>query len=67
MRHRATEPRYYGLIERFGELTGVPVVLNTSFNLRGEPIVTTPQNALNTFFQSGLDLLVLDDFLVRKS
>jgi carbamoyltransferase len=59
-------PRYYGLIRRFGEATGVPVLLNTSFNLRGEPIVTTPANALNTFFKSGLDLLVLDDFLVRK-
>ena len=47
-------------------LTGVPVMLNTSFNLRGEPIVTTPHNALNTFFASGLDLLVLDDFLITK-
>jgi carbamoyltransferase len=63
---RETNPRYYGLIERFGEMTGVPVVLNTSFNLRGEPIVTTPQNAMNTFYKSGLDLLVLDDFLIRK-
>jgi carbamoyltransferase len=63
---RAANPRYYGLIERFGELTGVPVILNTSFNLRGEPIVTTPQNALNTFFKSGLDILVLDDFIIRK-
>ena len=63
---RASNPRYYGLIERFGEATGVPVLLNTSFNLRGEPIVTTPANALNTFFKSGLDVLVLDDFLVRK-
>ena len=42
-------PRYYSLIERFGQATGVPVVLNTSFNLRGEPIVTTPANAFNTF------------------
>jgi carbamoyltransferase len=64
---RSANPRYYGLIERFGEATGVPVLLNTSFNLRGEPIVTTPQNALNTFFKSGLDLLVLDDFLIRKT
>jgi carbamoyltransferase len=63
---RAANPRYYGLIERFGQASGVPVVLNTSFNLRGEPIVTTPQNALNTFFKSGLDLLVLDDFLIKK-
>ena len=63
---RAANPRYYGLIERFAEASGVPVLLNTSFNLRGEPIVTTPQNALNTFFKSGLDLLVLNDFLIRK-
>ena len=63
---RGANPRYYGLIERFGQATGVPVLLNTSFNLRGEPIVTTPENALNTFFKSGLDLLVLDDFVVHK-
>jgi carbamoyltransferase len=42
------------------------VILNTSFNLRGEPIVNTPQNALNTFYNSGIDTLVLGDFLVRK-
>jgi carbamoyltransferase len=63
---RSANPRFYGLIERFGQATGVPVVLNTSFNLRGEPIVATPQNALSTFFNSGLDLLVLDDFIVKK-
>ena len=44
----------------------MPVVLNTSFNLRGEPIVTTPDNALNTFYNSGIDTLVLGDFIVRK-
>ena len=59
-------PRYRKLIERFGEATGVPVLLNTSFNLRGEPIVTTPDNALNTFYNSGIDTLVLGDFIVRK-
>ncbi len=42
-------PRYYKLIERFGQATGVPVILNTSFNLKGEPIVNTPANAFNTF------------------
>lgn len=63
---QSVNQRYYALIERFGQATGVPVLLNTSFNLRGEPIVTTPRNALNTFFNSGLDLLVLDDFLVKK-
>lgn len=60
-------PRYYHLIERFGQATGVPVVLNTSFNLRGEPIVNTPANAFNTFSKSEMDALVLEDFLVEKS
>jgi carbamoyltransferase len=59
-------PRYYSLIQRFGEATGVPVVLNTSFNLRGEPIVNTPAEALNTFRASGMELLVLDNVLVRR-
>jgi carbamoyltransferase len=59
-------PVYYGLIERFGQATGVPVVLNTSFNLRGEPIVTTPANAYSTFSRSEMDGLVLGDFLIEK-
>ncbi|PJF40780.1 MAG: hypothetical protein CUN55_12350 [Phototrophicales bacterium] len=64
---RETNPRYYDLIKAFYDKTGVPVLLNTSFNLRGEPIVTTPQNAYNTFQASGIDLLVLGSYLVRKS
>jgi carbamoyltransferase len=64
---RETNPRYYGVVERFGQLTGVPVALNTSFNLRGEPIVNTPANALNTFVNSDIDLLVMETILVRKS
>lgn len=63
---RATNARYYDVIKCFGEATGVPVLLNTSFNLRGEPIVTTPANAWNTFSKSGLDLLVMGPYLVRK-
>lgn len=63
---RETNPRYYGVVERFGQITGVPVVLNTSFNLRGEPIVTTPKEAFNTFKNSDIDMLVLENFLVRK-
>jgi carbamoyltransferase len=59
-------PGYYRLIQKFGEATGVPVLLNTSFNLRGEPIVNTPQNALNTFAKSDIDQLVLENFLVKK-
>jgi carbamoyltransferase len=63
---REQSPRYYGLIERFGQATGVPVVLNTSFNLRGEPIVNTPADAFNTFSKSEMDSLVLENFLVEK-
>lgn len=62
----AWNPRYYRIVKRFGEATGVPVVLNTSFNLRGEPIVNSPANAYNTFSNSGIDLLVLEKFLVRE-
>ncbi|RME40263.1 MAG: hypothetical protein D6788_03700 [Planctomycetota bacterium] len=58
--------RYYRLIKRFGELTGVPVVINTSFNVRGEPIVCTPQDAYHTFVHTGIDALVMGDFLVRE-
>jgi carbamoyltransferase len=63
---REYNPLYYGLIERFGQATGVPVVLNTSFNLRGEPIVTTPANAFSTFSRSEMDCLVLGNFLIEK-
>jgi len=59
-------PRYYDLISRFKEKTGVGVVLNTSFNLRGEPIVNSPEDAISTFLNSGIDLLVLKNFLVKK-
>jgi carbamoyltransferase len=61
-----TNPLYYRTIELFGQATGVPVLLNTSFNLRGEPIVTTPANALNTFGKSDIDSLYFDNFVVRK-
>jgi carbamoyltransferase len=57
---------YYGLINRFGDATGVPIVLNTSFNLRGEPIVNTPAEAFSTFNRSEMDVLVLDRFVIEK-
>ena len=60
-------PRYYRLIETFGQATGVPIVLNTSFNLKGEPIVNTPGEAFNTFSKSGMDVLVLGDYVVEKA
>ena len=59
-------PRYDRVVEKFGQATGVPVLLNTSFNLRGEPIVNTPANAFHTFRHSGLDMLVMDHFLITK-
>ncbi|MBN1991310.1 MAG: carbamoyltransferase [Anaerolineae bacterium] len=59
-------PGYYNLIKKFGQATGVPVLLNTSYNLRGEPIVTTPRNAINTFAASDIDQLVMGPFLVKK-
>ena len=59
-------PKYYRLIESFGEATGVPVLLNTSFNLKGEPIVNTPEEAFNSFNKSGMDVLVLGNYLVDK-
>ena len=59
-------PRYYQIVKRFGEATGVPVLLNTSFNLRGEPIVASPANAFSTFSKSGIDVLVMERFVIRK-
>ena len=58
---RSANPRYYGLIEEFGRLTGVPVLLNTSFN-RKEPIVARPEEAIACYLRSGMDVLVLGDF-----
>lgn len=63
---KKSNPRYYSLIREFKKQTGIPLILNTSFNLRGEPIVNTPENALDTFLKSGMDLLVLGNYLVRK-
>jgi len=63
---RDINPLYWRLIREFGDLTGVPVVMNTSFNLRGEPIVCTPTEAVRTFFSSGMDALVIGSFLVEK-
>lgn len=59
-------PRYYNLLKEFEKLTGIAVVLNTSFNVKGEPIVCTPQDAIRTFYATGLDALAIGDFLVTK-
>ena len=61
-----TNPLYHHLISRFAHRTGIPAVLNTSFNDRGEPLVMRPQDALRTFWVTGLDVLAIGPFLLRK-
>ncbi|WP_435008741.1 carbamoyltransferase family protein [Tundrisphaera lichenicola] len=64
---KAHNPRYYRLIEEFGRITGVPVVLNTSFNIRGEPIVHRPEQAVECFLKTGMDALFLGDYMLTKA
>jgi carbamoyltransferase len=64
--HRETNPRYYELIERFAARTGCPLVVNTSFNVRGEPIVCSPADAYRCFMRTQIDALVLENFLLLK-
>jgi carbamoyltransferase len=61
-----TAPRYRRLIHTFGQATGIPILLNTSFNLKGEPIVNTPAEAFSTFSRSGMDVLVLGQHVIEK-
>jgi carbamoyltransferase len=63
---REVDPRYYALIEAFERRRGVPMVLNTSFNVMGEPIVHTPADAVRCFYSTGMDALVLGDYVVTK-
>ncbi len=62
-----TNPRFHALLRAFGALTGVPVLVNTSFNVRGEPIVCTPRDAIEAFYSTPLDALVIGSFIVEKS
>ncbi len=64
--HADTNPRYHALISRFNELTGCPLVVNTSFNVRGEPIVCTPEDAFRCFMGTELDVLVVENYLLIK-
>ena len=64
--NRDTNPRYHAFLEHLGALTGAPVALNTSLNLRGEPIACTPEDAVSLFARCGLQYLVLEDLLVSK-
>lgn len=65
--HVETNPRFHALISAFKEKTGIPLLVNTSFNVRGEPIVCTPEDAFRCFMATGLDLLVIGDCLLLKS
>lgn len=64
--NREQEPRFWGLIKAFGDITGVPVLLNTSFNLRGEPIVNTPEDAISCFNRTNMDMLVIGNCVAVK-
>jgi carbamoyltransferase len=64
---REESPLYHQLIAEFDKLTGCPVVVNTSFNVRGEPIVCTPQDAYRCFMRTGIDSLAIEDFLLDKA
>ncbi len=64
--HAETNPRYHTLIGRFKEMTGCPVVVNTSFNVRGEPIVCTPEDAFRCFMGSEIEVLVVGNCYLRK-
>lgn len=64
--HAETNPRYHALISRFKDLTGCPVVVNTSFNVRGEPIVCTPEDAFRCFMGTGIEVLVVENCLLLK-
>jgi carbamoyltransferase len=63
---RDVNPLYWRVIQEFGQRTGVSVIMNTSFNLRGEPIVSSPTDAIRTFFSSGMDALFIGNFVVEK-
>ena len=63
---RGYDRRYHALLCRFGELTGAPVLLNTSFNVKGDPIVCSPSNALECFTKTGMDVLVMEDLVLEK-
>lgn len=64
--HRETNPRYHRLISKFEEKTGCATIVNTSFNVRGEPIVCTPEDSYRCFMRTEMDLLVIDNFVLQK-
>ena len=64
--HKETNPKYHSLISEFKKITGCPVLVNTSFNVRGEPIVCSPEDAFKCFMGTDLDILVIENFILFK-
>jgi carbamoyltransferase len=64
--HRETNPKFHAVLERFRDRTGCSVLVNTSFNVRGEPIVCTPEDAYRCFMRTEMDYLVVENFLLAK-
>ena len=64
--HKETNPKYYKLISEFKKKTGCPVIVNTSFNVRGEPIINTPEEAYKCFMGTEIDTLIIENCLLRK-
>ena len=64
--HKETNPRYYNLLKKFKEITSCPVLVNTSFNVRGEPIVCSIEDAFRCFMGTNLDILVCENFILYK-
>ena len=64
--HKETNPKYYKLLKKFKEITNFPILVNTSFNIRGEPIVCTVQDAFKCFMGTNLDILVCGNFILKK-
>ena len=64
--HKETNPKYHALISKFKEKTNCSVIVNTSFNVRGEPIVCTPEDAFKCFMGTGLDVLIVGNCILRK-
>ena len=61
-----TNSDFYKILLEFKKISGYPILLNTSFNINGEPIVCSPDDAINTFFNSGIDILVINNFMIEK-
>ena len=63
---REQNTRYYDLIKEFGKLSGIPMLINTSFNVRGEPVVCTPEDAYRCMMGTGIDYVIIGNYLIKR-